>query len=168
MNREGFFIRAGACLLDVVFCLVPALVLTFVAAAATGPWLAGVLSAGVFVAYSTLEIFKGATFGKTILKLKICNEDGTEANRAALLKRWAIKNSAWLFYFVAALTSLRFINYFGSFAGIAFCISALLTFKAQRQTLHDTLTQTGVYKTQAAAAPAQAAPAIPEPHKQAA
>ena len=168
MNREGFFIRVGAYLLDVVFCLVPALIVTFVAAIAIGPWFAGVISVGIFVGYSTLDVFRGGTFGKTILGLKITSEDGSQADRSTLIKRWAIKWSPALLSFVAALTTLQFINYFASFAGIAFCISACLTFRAQRQTLHDTLTKTAVYKTQPAAA--AATPAIPaqEPQKQAA
>ncbi len=168
MNREGFFIRAGAYLLDIIFCLIPALIVTFVAAIAIGGWFAGVLSVGFFVGYSTLEIFRGATFGKTILGLKITLEDGSQPDRNTIIKRWAIKWSPFLISFLAALTTLNFINYFASFAGIAFCISACLTFRAQRQTLHDTLTKTAVYKTQPAAA--AATPAIPaqEPQKQAA
>ena len=167
MNREGFFIRAGACLIDFVICAIPATILLFVAAAAIGPWFAGVLANLIFLGYFSMEIFKGATLGKTILKLQITNEDGTPATRETLIKRFAIKNASFLFYFLAALTTLKFINYFGSFAGIAFCISALLTFRPQRQALHDTLTNTAVFKTQAAAT---ATPAIPaqEPQKQAA
>jgi len=82
--------------------LIPALIVTFVAAIAIGPWFAGVLSVGLFVGYSTLEIFRGATFGKTILGLKITNEDGSQPDRATLIKRWAIKNSAWISRLVCA------------------------------------------------------------------
>ncbi len=167
MNREGFFIRAGACLIDFVICLIPASILLFPVAAIIGPWFAGVLANAIFLGYFSMEIFKGATIGKTLLKLQITSEDGSPATRETLIKRFAIKNAAFIFYFVAALTTLKFINYFGSFAGIAFIISACLTFRPQRQALHDTLTHTAVFKTQAAAA---AIPAIPaqEPQKQAA
>jgi uncharacterized RDD family membrane protein YckC len=168
MNREGFLIRAGAALIDGVICFIPAAIFTFVAAVAVGPYIAGLLSTGIFVAYSTLEIFKGATFGKILLKLKICNEDGTDAARNVLIKRWAIKQAYTLIYFLAAVTTLTFLNYFGHFAAIAFIISALLTFKAERQTLHDTLCKTAVFKTAIAAISSQATPATSEPQKQAA
>src|SRR5947207_6910459 len=112
MNREGFFIRAGAYLLDVVFCLIPALIVTFLAAIAIGPWFAGVVSVGLFVGYSTLEIFRGATFGKTILGLKITDEDGSQPDRPTLITRWAMKNAASLFYFLGARPTLKFIHCF--------------------------------------------------------
>ncbi len=168
MNREGFFIRFGAAVIDAVICFIPAAIVTFVAAAALGPYIAGLISTAIFVGYSTMEVFKGQTFGKILLKLKICNEDGSDASRNTLFKRWAIKQAYNFFYFLAALTMLTFINYFGHFAAIAFVISGLLTFKAERQALHDTLCKTAVFKTAAAATSTQATPAAPEQHKQAA
>jgi len=166
MKREGFFIRWAAAFIDGLICVIPAMLLTFLVTKAAGPWFGAVILPLTFVAYSTLEILKGATFGKTILKLKICDDQGSQPAREVLIKRWAIKNSPWLLSLLAALTTVQFINWVASFAGIAYCISALLTFKAERQALHDTLCKTAVYKTETPAAAASFA--APEQHKQAA
>ena len=89
--REGFLLRFCAALIDGALCFIPGIVLSMVLANVVGLWLTGVLVTLAYIGYSSLEIFKAATPGKMFLKLKITNEDGTEASREALFKRWAIK-----------------------------------------------------------------------------
>src|SRR5688572_27397129 len=102
MNREGFLIRAGAALIDGVICVIPVLVLILIFGRESKLAAAGITI--IVVGYSTLEIFRSGTFGKTLLKLKICNEDGSDASRNVLIKRWAIKQAYNLIYLVSAIT----------------------------------------------------------------
>jgi len=170
MNREGFLLRFCAALIDGVFAGIPALILTKVGGEKVGPF----LGAAVVLGYSTLEIFKAATPGKSLLKLKIQNEDGTDAARDTLFKRWAIKqvpNALRVVASVFILISLNaiagLVGWVGILALIGYVISCCLTFRPDRQALHDTLTNTAVFKTQTAAAAAMPTPEQ-QPQKQAA
>jgi uncharacterized RDD family membrane protein YckC len=168
-ERQGFGLRFAAAFIDGLISAVPVVVLTMVGGKHFGPFLA----AAAVLAYSTLEFLKAATPGKMIFKLKITNEDGTEATRNALFKRWMIKqvpNAFWLatglFLLLRIDTIAGLFNWVTIFTGIGYVISCCLTFRPQRQALHDTMAHTSVYRTQAAAAaiptPAQ------EPQRQAA
>ena len=168
--REGFLLRFCAALIDGVFAGIPALILTKVGGERVGPF----LGAAVFLGYSSLEIFKAATPGKSLLKLKIQNDDGSEASRDVLFKRWAIKQvpsalrlvaSAFLLISLNAIAGL--VGWVGVLALIGYVISCCLTFRPERQALHDTLTHTAVFKTQTAAAVSMPTPEQ-QPQKQAA
>jgi uncharacterized RDD family membrane protein YckC len=168
-QRQGFGIRLGAAFVDALICAVPAGILTVVGGLQFGP----LLGTAAILGYSSLEIFKAATPGKMIFKLRITNEDGTEASRDALFKRWLIKQVPNCLRFVTALflaLSLAgvaaLVNWVAVFAGIAFIISCCLTFRPERQALHDTMSHTAIFRTQAAVA-AMPAPAQ-EPQRQAA
>ena len=150
--REGFLLRFCAGLIDGVFCFLPVYLLSIVVAKAAGLWFAGVFMTVAFVAYSTLDIFKAATPGKMLLKLKITNEDGSEASRQTLIKRWAIKQIPQFAYFVAALTALTIFGWVTMFCVIGYVISCCLAFRPDRQALHDTFAHTAVFRTQTAAA----------------
>src|SRR6266566_324139 len=89
--REGFLLRFCAALIDGAFCFIPGFVLSMVLVNAAGIWLTGVVVTLAYIGYSALEIFKAATPGKMLLRLKITNEDGSEASRQTLIKRWVIK-----------------------------------------------------------------------------
>ena len=108
------------------------------------------------------------------MKLKIQNEDGSDASRDTLFKRWAIKqvpNALRVVVGVLILISLNaiaaLVGWVGVLALIGYVISCCLTFRPQRQALHDTLTQTAVFKTQTAAAISMPTPEQ-QPQKQAA
>lgn len=150
--REGFLFRFCAALIDAVFCVVPGFVLSLIVAKVAGLWFAGVFVALAYLGYSALEIFKAATPGKMLLKLKITNEDGSEAARATLIRRWAIKQIPQFANLVAAVTALTIFGWFTMFCVIGFVISCCLTFRPERQALHDTFAHTAVFRTQTAAA----------------
>jgi uncharacterized RDD family membrane protein YckC len=158
--REGFLLRFCAGLIDGAFCFLPGIVLTLVAAKLAGAWFAGVFVTLVYVGYSSLEIFKAATPGKMLLKLKITNEDGSDADRKTLIKRWAIKQIPQFANFVAAVTAMAIFGWFTTFCVIGYIISCCLTFRPDRQALHDTFAHTAVFRTQTAAA------AMPTPAEQ--
>jgi len=159
MNREGFLLRFCAALIDGVFAGIPALILTKVGGEKVGPF---------------LEIFKAATPAKSLLKLKIQNEDGTDAARDTLFKRWAIKQVpnalrvvAGVFILISLNAIAGLVGWVGILALIGYIISCCLTFRPEHQALHDTLTHTAVFKTQTAAAAAMPTPEQ-QPQKQAA
>jgi len=170
MNREGFLLRFCAALIDGVFAGIPALILTKVGGEKVGPF----LGAAVVLGYTSLEIFRAATPGKSLLKLKIQNEDGTDAARDTLFKRWAIKQVpnalrvvAGVFILISLNAIAGLVGWVGILALIGYIISCCLTFRPEHQALHDTLTHTAVFKTQTAAAAAMPAPEQ-QPQKQAA
>jgi len=169
-GREGFLLRFCAALIDGVFAGIPALILTRVGGDQVGPF----LGAAVVLGYSTLEIFKAATPGKSLLKLKIQNEDGSDASRDVLFKRWTIKQVpnalrvvAGIFMLISLNAIAALVGWVGVLALIGYVISCCLTFKPQRQALHDTLTHTAVFKTQSAVAAAMPTPEQ-QPQRQAA
>ena len=164
--REGFLMRFCAALIDGAICFAGAFALSLALVPAAGVWMATVLTTVAALGYTSLEIFKAATPGKMLLKLKITNEDGTEANRQTLIKRWAIKQIPQLANFVAAITTLAIFGWVTMFCFIGYVISCCLTFRPERQALHDTIASTAVFRTQ------QASAAMPMPaqeqHRQAA
>lgn len=164
--REGFLLRFCAAFIDGVFCLVPYGIGVALAAVA-GPRAGGFFIALAILGYSAVEIFKAATPGKMLLKLKITNEDGSEASRQTLIKRWAIKQVPLFFNVVFAISMLGIFGWLTMFCGIAYIISCCLTVRPERQALHDTFAHTAVFRAQTAAAAAMPAPAQ-EPQRQAA
>jgi len=165
--REGFMLRFCAGLIDGAFCFVPGFILTLLVTKMAGQWFAAVFVTLAYLGYSSLEIFKAATPGKMLLKLKITNEDGSAADRKTLIKRWAIKQIPQFANFVAAVTAIAIFGWFTTFCVIGYVISCCLTFRPERQALHDTFAHTAVFRAQAAAAAAMPTPAQ-QPHKQAA
>jgi uncharacterized RDD family membrane protein YckC len=114
-----------------------------------------------------MDIFKAATPGKMLLKLKITNEDGSEASRQTLIKRWAIKQIPQFAWLLFAVTTVMFFNWLTVFCFIGYVISCCLTFRPDRQALHDTMAHTAVFRTQTASAAAMPTPQQ-EPQRQAA
>jgi len=152
--REGFLLRFCAGLIDWAFCLIPGFLLTLALASVAGVWVAGVFVTLAYLGYSSLEIFKAATPGKMLLKLKITNEDGSEASRQTLIKRWAIKQIPQFSRLLFVLTTVMIFNWLTMFCAIGYVISCCLTFRPERQALHDTMAHTAVTRTQTAAAAA--------------
>ena len=165
--REGFLLRFCAGLIDGAFCFIPGFVLSLVLVNVAGPWLTGVIVALAYIGYSSLEIFKAATPGKMLLKLKISNEDGSEASRQTLIKRWAIKQIPQFSRLLFVVTTVMLFNWLTVFCGIGYVISCCLTFRPERQALHDTMAHTAVTRTQTANAVSMPTPEQ-QPQKQAA
>ena len=168
-QRQGFGIRFGAAFVDALISAIPAGALIAVGGVKFGPF----LGAAAILAYTTLEIFKAATPGKMIFKLRITNADGTQASRDALFKRWMIKQVPNCLYFVTTLFVVlalggvaALFNWATVFTSIGYIISCCLTFRPERQALHDTMSNTAIFRTNSAAA-AMATPAQ-QPQRQAA
>lgn len=155
MERIGFGPRFFAALIDFVIIALLVLLLSFlffgnfsnVAKPDSFGYLGTILLTGLGLAYAFLEVLKGQTIGKMLLSLKIKNADGSEATKASLMKRWAVKYAGNLIGLVGAITTLSI------FGGISMVVSFIIfagyfmIFAADKLTLHDKLTNTSVFKT---------------------
>jgi len=171
MERIGFGPRLGAALIDVSILQIvmfPFLIIsTFFMSSGSLEDL--VMSVGFVImlilsfAYTTLEIFKAATPGKMLLKLKIKAEDGNEASKGALVKRWAFKNipsicvGLCLIFNGLALSYPSFVsfNIIDFFLGISqivllvVFVGCFFTLAEARQAFHDKFAKTAVFKVSA-------------------
>lgn len=176
--RQEFGIRLGAYLLDVVFVIVLALILSPLfgglgavaggglgseygaaggeeygaeAGAAVGGFFGAIIGivVGVYVVtflYMAVEILTGQTLGKMILKLKVGNQDGTEAPKSALAIRYALKVAPSLFAFLGLITLTGFLGTLGQILGLAFLVGCFFVLGEKRQAFHDLLSKTAVFK----------------------
>ena len=149
MERIGFGPRLGAALIDMVIILVIMSVSTLIfgvslfggglanpdmfgGASVAGLSLAGVVLSIIPLAYMSLEVFRAATPGKMLLKLKIRAEGGAEADQNTLVKRFLVKNSAALLNILAAITTVSVFSTLGSMVGFVIGIGCLLVLTASR------------------------------------
>lgn len=170
-ERIGFGTRLGALIIDSVIISVISFMLGMVGLAsggllgaaagagigqtpesAVGGGLIGAITGfvtGALIAsfvYSLLEAFTGLTIGKLLLGIRIKNEDGSDGNTQLYLKRWAIKNIGTLCSLIALVTHISFISTVGSLCSLAIFIGCFLALRDNKQTLHDQLAKTAVYR----------------------
>jgi uncharacterized RDD family membrane protein YckC len=175
MERQGFGIRLGAFLIDIVALIILSVIISVITGHGFGVsygYRSGAGSVGysllmslVILAYWSTEIFKAASPGKMLLGLSIGSETGTAASQNQLVTRWACKNAGSLIGLAATLIG-AVIPIFGFIIGLVAVLSGLaifvgcfLTLGAQRQALHDMLAHTAVYQL----APAAVGPAVTMP-----
>lgn len=165
MVRKGFGPRLGAALIDAVIMIVVAGVLGLVFGIGFsvrfgnmgGPSgvltaeqihalrVGGIIGALVGLAYSSMEIFMAATPGKMALKMRITRQDGSVADQATLIKRWAIKHSPDIVNLLAAITLIGLLNTIGGLLGLIIVVSCFMTLRASKLALHDDWAGTAVY-----------------------
>jgi uncharacterized RDD family membrane protein YckC len=152
-QRVGFGPRLGAALLDavimipIIFLAVPAFVVMEQQGRLT-PAVAYVLIIGlslVGIAYSAFEIFKAATPGKMILKLRIASEDGTPADTGKLTARWLYKQGGNLLGLLATITTIKAIGVIGNLWGLVIAIGCFFVLGQARQAFHDKWAKTAVF-----------------------
>lgn len=95
---------------------------------------------------SLIETISGATLGKVILGLRVGDLVGKPASQKALWKRWAVKNSPTICFLISFLTPLTFFAPLGALLPFVVFFGSLLALSSKRQTLHDYLAGTAVYK----------------------
>lgn len=154
MERIGFGLRFFAAVLDCIIVMVIIFVFAMITglglAAMSRPEVGGIwatLGVLIVLAYLSLEIFKAATPGKMIMKLRIRNADGTPAPVETLAKRWAVKNAGSLLRFLGALTTMALFGQLGMLIGFVIFLGCFMVFGADRQALHDKVAHTAVYKS---------------------
>jgi uncharacterized RDD family membrane protein YckC len=128
-TRAGFWIRAGAILVDGVILMVGNLVIGGVVGTILGDVVASLVSFAVGVAYFVVlhSQPQQATFGKRLLGLRLVRDDGAPVTPKFALARYA----------AAFLSSV--------ILGIGFLLAL---FRDDRKTLHDILCNTHVVKVE--------------------
>jgi len=175
MERQGFGIRLGAFLIDIVAPIILRLIISVISGhgfsvsygyrSAAGSVGYSLVMSLVVLGYWSTEIFKAASPGKMLLGLSIGSETGSAATQNQLVMRWAFKNAFSLIGLVGTIIG-AVIPIFGLIIGIislsaalAIFVGCFLTLGAQRQALHDMLAHTAVYQL----APAAVGPAMTMP-----
>lgn len=155
MKRVGFGLRFLAAILDGIILGAILYILSMVTGGKlfTSPvsmfgsmdsvYFANILASLI---YFSLEIFTAATPGKMLLKLKIQNEKGKSAATNALLVRYLLKHSSQICYFLFAITTMRLFWTLQTITGLIIFLGGFLIFTQSKQTLHDRLSKTAVYK----------------------
>src|SRR5213078_1724412 len=131
MERQGFGIRLGALIIDIVILIVLSLIVnlifgrgfTFSYGATRGGVAYNLVSNLISLAYWSTEIFRAASPGKMILGLKIGSETGAPATQEQLIMRFAIKTSPTLLMLVASI-----IPFIGWIIGIVAILAGLAIF----------------------------------------
>lgn len=142
-DRARFGRRLSALLID-GFLL--ALVLIYGAVSLTGRGIGIMALIAVAGLYSLVESFTGCTTGKLMLGLRIRNADGTKATRSKLLGRWAVKNVGYVCGSLGVATKTSGVSYLGLLGALTVVLGGLLMLGPIRQTLHDKLLHTAVFR----------------------
>lgn len=154
MERVGFGPRFLAALIDFVFMLIVLSILGVVfgisafsmGAGEGGFSILAVIMALIPLGYASTEIFNAATPGKQLMKLKIKNQDGTDADQSVLQKRWAIKYSGSLITLVGTITTVSIFSTVGGLVGLIIGLGCFMVLTETKQALHDKVSQTAVFK----------------------
>ncbi len=103
------------------------------------------------VLIGVIEGLMGWSPGKQMLKLEIRNKSGDKKNVLLCLLRFLIKYSPcffWTFYFMTVLVGFPFDNYalLAMACSIIVFLGTFLTIGKNKQSLHDLISQTAVYR----------------------
>ena len=93
-HRAGFWIRTLATAIDATAMLVLALIVAIavqVTAPSAGDWAIWAVVYGVWLAYTTCEIWTAATPGKMLLRLRVTEQDDSPAAFWRRVLRWSTK-----------------------------------------------------------------------------
>jgi len=104
------------------------------------------LSAIIGLMYFSLEVIFAASPGKMILGLRIGTQDRNEATTTTLLIRFLLKESSTVLSAIALIPGLFFVPYIGSFCNIFIIVGFFWTLTQKKQSFHDMLSKTAVYK----------------------
>ncbi|HEX8916037.1 MAG TPA: RDD family protein [Humisphaera sp.] len=160
LERKGLPIRLAAAVVDAV-------VVGFTATAlgiALGR-VGAVLAALLYIGYPALEILKGQSVGKMILKLNVTAASGQPATRDQMVRRsmlrWGPLAAAGVLSLVSVV--LPFVAFLAMpllvVANVVLLVMSLKTFQATNQALWDVRADTAVMGAPAAAVPVAVAPA---------
>ncbi len=87
----------------------------------------------------------GVTIGKTLLSIKIANDNRKQAEPMVLLKRFAIKHSWAIVGFLSFILGIELLGTVDFILFIMLIISCFFSLGEKGQALHDTIAKTAVY-----------------------
>lgn len=166
-GRVGFGPRIGAYLIDIVIGLVLGFVLGAIGGSAILGMLGGaeaggmgaMLGAGLgavagamagiplaFLIFMLMDAFLGQTPGKMILGIKNKTDGGSEAAVGSLLMRALLKYSGTWLTILAGVTGVAILGTLATIAGLAILVGCFFVLGAKKQSFHDLLSKTAVYK----------------------
>jgi uncharacterized RDD family membrane protein YckC len=152
MERVGFGPRFLAALIDGVALMIVMMILgtvfgiSMMPTADTSFSLFRIIMTLIPLGYISTEIFQAATPGKQLMKLKIKNQDGTDAEQSILQKRFLIKTAGSLLQLVGAITTLSIFGTVGGLVGLIIVLGCFMVLTDDKQALHDKIAQTAVFK----------------------
>ncbi len=171
-NRIGFGTRLGAFLLDLVFTLMATYIVvklfesTFesmvnfnkfeeqqlnLLSSNDSLWFFTVLlpigAVIIGFIYNIIEGITGQTPGKMLLKIRIYNQDGTNADTNKLMIRFILKNIGSIAGIISLVISYKSIDITGQLLGIIIFIGCFFVLGESKLALHDMIAKTAVYKT---------------------
>jgi uncharacterized RDD family membrane protein YckC len=155
MTRIGGM-RIVAALIDVAILIViailiiPFMIFAIMGRGYAGQLIAGLVGAGISLAYFYTEVAKAQSPGKMLLKFQIMNQDGTPASHDQLMKRYLIKMAPTLIGVVGAILSFSIILSLlvlivRIIAGVTLLVMALMMLRDNRLAYYDELCGTAVY-----------------------
>ncbi len=162
--REGFGIRLGAYLIDVLVMMV--VVMGLVMLILTGSFsvgiggggggtvtvdpgkvqLAGIIGSLLGLGYASLEIFLGRSVGKMALGLIIRGENGTPAPVNQLVMRYLVKYSPSILSLLMYITGVGIIGHLSTAASLVILVGCFMVLGQKRQAIHDMVAKTAVFK----------------------
>jgi uncharacterized RDD family membrane protein YckC len=105
-----------------------------------------VLVALTFLLFFFSEILFAASPGKLVLGLRIADENAQPATWRQLILRWLVKNSGGLVGLIGDIAGARAIMAAGNAAGLAIVFGCFFVLGSSRQSLHDKIANTAVFK----------------------
>lgn len=102
--------------------------------------------------YIAIEVSMATSIGKMIMGLQIGSANREEAEISQLIIRASLKSGSMIFVIIPLIisnlsaSSEMIINFLNSGYGFLYIISCLFAFGMKRQTLHDMIAKTAVYK----------------------
>lgn len=155
MQRAGFWRRAVAQAIDVVaagalaFALQVAVyvVLTDSGRPEFVRYLYDLTNTGVFLAYTSSEVWVRRSPGKMLLGLVIAYPDGSRADRWTLFLRWSTKFSAYLVALVGVVTlQPAILQYLSGFMLVVVMVGCLQALDEHKRAWHDEWSRTAVFR----------------------
>lgn len=149
LERKDLGIRLVAAIIDAVILTVVMTLVTSVTVGMLGR-LSFLIAGLIGLAYPCIELLKGQSPGKMILKLKVTAEDGSPPSRDQMIRRTMIRWSPTLIGSLLTIVAMvvPFVAMLGNLAlvglSIALLVMSLKTIKSTRQAFWDVQAKTAV------------------------
>lgn len=93
-----------------------------------------------------IEGLTGVTPGKLILGLQVGSQDGKKAAIGSLFTRFLVKTSGTILTILAGVAGVAILGKLGAAASFLIFVGCFLVLGAKKQSIHDMVSKTAVYK----------------------